>query len=81
MAQDVMRRFPDQVFTGPGGFLCIRLSPLPPGITADDLREPVDPADYAAAFERWRRVLEYWGHARAVSESGWAKKFHDENRP
>jgi rhamnogalacturonyl hydrolase YesR len=60
MAQDVMRRFPDKVFEGPDGLLRIRLDNLPAGITAFDLYQPVHPAGYSAALERWRRVLTHW---------------------
>jgi hypothetical protein len=60
MAQDVMRRFPDKVFAGPDGFLRIRLDNLPAGITASDLYQPVHPAGYSAAMERWQRVFNHW---------------------
>jgi hypothetical protein len=60
MAQDVIRRFPDKVFAGPDGYLRIRLTDLPTGVTAFDLCQPVLPAGYPAALARWQRVFNHW---------------------
>ena len=60
MAQDVMRRFPDKVSSGSDGFLRIKMDDLPPGITANDLAQPVQRADHATAMWRWAKVFDYW---------------------
>ena len=64
MAQDVMRRFPSRVFAGPDGFLRIKLDDLPPGIAASDLCEPIHPAGYSAALQRWQKVLAHWASSQ-----------------
>jgi hypothetical protein len=59
MAQDLQKVFPDRV-ASIDGWLYIRLNDLPAGITASDLYQPVHPAGYSAAMERWQRVFNHW---------------------
>lgn len=60
MAQEVAEKFPDKVFAGPDGFLCVKLDDLPAGITAHDLARPVHPVEHAAAMWHWEKVFEHW---------------------